>query len=114
MSEQRHYYKVDLEIARHKDKYVFGFINVSHIPYEKLYELFKDQITHERFLFDDSMGYMIDKDVYNKHKEFFDKEIPIKFDFKLFQYSVGFGSVEIEKYQKDYYEELPPFFEGKS
>ena len=111
MEEKRkYYYQVDLEVVLKGASYVFGFINVSHIPYSKFEELFKDQVKHERFLFDDSMGYLIKEDLYNRHKDFFDKEIPFKFDFSLFEYSVGLSSVEIQKYRKDYYEDLPPFF----
>lgn len=110
-TKDNYYYKVDLEVALKKADYVFGFINISHIPYSKLYELFKSQVTNERFLFDDSLGYIIDQDLYNEHKEFFDKEIPFTFDFNLFQYSVGLSGETIEKYKKDYHEELPPFFD---
>jgi hypothetical protein len=112
MTEKKYYYKVDLEVARHKSKYVFGFIDISHIPYSKLYELFKDQITDERFLFE-KYNYFITPELYKQHKEYLDKNIPFSFDFKLFEYSVGFGSVEVDKYQKDYHEELPPLFDMK-
>ena|SRR5579863_3026443 len=114
-SNKDHYYKVDLEIARHSDEYVFGFVNISHIPYKKLYTLFKDQITDERFLFDNEpSAYFITPELYKKHKKFLDREVPIKFDFDLFQYSVGLVSVEIARYKKDYYEELPPFFKKRT
>lgn len=110
-TKDNYYYQVDLEVVLKNTDYVFGFINISHIPYSKLDELFRSQVTYERFLFDDSLGYIIDQELYNEHKEFFDNEIPFTFDFSLFEYSVGLSGDLIEKYEKHYYEELPPLFD---
>ena len=109
-TDKKYYYQVYLEIVLKGAGFVFGFINISHIPYSKFEELFRDQVRHERFLFDDSMGYFIEAELYKKHKEYLDEEVPIMFDFSLFDYSVGLSSVEVQKYKKDYYEELPPLF----
>jgi len=109
--EKKYYYKIYLEVVLKGADFVFGFINISHITYQKLEELFKDQVTDERFLFDDSIGYLINKELYKKHKDYLDKEVPFTFDFDLFEYSVGLSSVEEHKYQKDYYDELPPVFD---
>jgi len=107
-ANKKYFYKVYLEVALKTSEYVFGYINISHIPYSKLEELFRDQVTYEKALFDDTMSYFIEDELYNKHKEYLDSEIPFKFDFNLFEYSVGLSSVEVQKYKKDYYEELPP------
>ncbi|WP_158800589.1 hypothetical protein [Pedobacter sp. L105] len=106
--EKKYYYQVDLTVALTTSEFVFGYINISHIPYFKFMELFKDQVVNEKFLFDDSLSYFIDEELYIKHKEFFDKEIPFAFDFGLFEYSVSLSSVDAQNYQKNYYEELPP------
>jgi len=111
--KEGYYYQVYLEIALKKADYVFGFINISHISYSKLEELFKPQVTYEKFLFDDSLGYLIEEDLYTKNKEFFDKEIPFTFDFNLFNYSVGLSGDKIETYKKDYHEGPPPFFDNE-
>jgi len=104
----KYYYKVFLELWRENE--LFGMINISHIPYNKFEELFKDQIINERFLFDDVHGYFITNELYTQHKEFFDKEILVKFNFTLFEYVVGLSGGRLEEYQKDYYDELPvPF-----
>jgi len=105
--EKKHYYKVYLEVVLKGADFVFGFINISNIPYSKLEELFRDQVIDERFLFDDSLGYFIEQELYLKHKEYLDKNIPFTFDFDLFVYSVGLTGVETHKYEKDYYEKLP-------
>lgn len=106
-SVKKYYYTVFLEVALKTSERVFGFINISHIPYRKLEELFRDQITFENALFDDTMSYFIEEELYNKHKEYLDKEIPFTFDFDIFEYSVSLGCVEINKYKKNYHEEPP-------
>ena len=106
--EKNYYYKVYLEVALKGADFVFGFINISNIPYSKLLELFKSQFVDERFMFDSVNGYFIDEELYLEHKEYLDKNIPFTFDFGMFLYSVSFTSVDQQKYKKDYYEELPP------
>ena len=106
--ETKHYYKVHLEVVLKGADFVFGFINISNIPYSKLLELFKSQLVDERFMFDSVSGYFIEEELYFEHKEYLDKNIPFTFDFNLFVYSVSLTSVKVDKYLKDYYEELPP------
>lgn len=106
--KKKYYYQVHLEVVLNGSNFVFGFINISHIPYEKFEEFFLDQVTNERFLFDDGMSYFIEKDLYNKHKEFLDNEIPFTFDFDLFEYSVALTGDDYSKLRPDYYDELPP------
>lgn len=113
-SNEEHYYVVDLMVSLKTSEFVFGFINISHIPYEKLEEIFEDEITSERFLFDDIGGYIIEEKLYLKHKEFLDKEVGFTFDFSLFDYSVGLSSIEVSKSDKYYHKVLPPFFEKNS
>jgi len=103
------HYQVHLEVNLKGDEFIFGFINISHIPYNKFEELFRDQIGDERFLFDDIPNYQINENLYLLNKEFLDKEIPFTFDFKIFEYNVGFCSTK--KDEKYYHKELPPFFE---
>jgi len=62
-------------------------------------------------MFDSVNGYFIEQELYHKHKEYLDKNIPFTFDFDLFVYSVSFTSVEEHEYKKDCYEELPPLLE---
>ena len=72
-----------------------------------------DQVGTERFLFDEGMSYFIEEELYNKHKKFFDEEIPFKFDFSLFEYSVALTGDEMSKIEKNYYVKLPVFFDRK-
>ena len=106
--EKKYYYQVHLEVVLNGADFVFGFINISHISYQKFEELFLDQITNERFLFDDGMSYFIERSLYNKHKEFFDNEIPFTFNFDLFEYSVALTGDDYSKLEPTYYTELPP------
>jgi hypothetical protein len=62
---EKYYYQLYLQIVLRGADYVFGYINVSRIPYEKFYELFQDQVTTETFLFDD-VSYFIDTELYQK------------------------------------------------
>ena len=108
--KKKYFYQVDLEVVLKGSDFVFGFINISHIPYIKFEELFFEKVTTERFLFDEGMGYSITEELYSKHKSFLDKEIPFTFDFNLFEYSVTMAGDDISKLKKNYYEELPEFF----
>ncbi|MFN0292714.1 hypothetical protein [Pedobacter helvus] len=108
MKYEKYYYKVHIEVWKHGENGRFGFINISHIPYKKLYEIFHHQIIKEEFLFEEVGGYQIDEPLYIKHKTFFDKEIPFKFDFSFFEYWIGLTGDDFNKYKKDYYEEWPP------
>ena len=111
--EKKYYYQVHLEVVLKGADFVFGFINISHIPYSKFEELFLDQVGTERFLFDEGMSYFIEEDLYMRNKEFFDKKIPFTFDFSLFEYSVALTGDDFSKLKKNYYEELPDFLEHK-
>jgi hypothetical protein len=104
------YYQVDLEVALPTSDFIFGFINISHIPYAKLTEIFQGQMLKLRhaFLFQDSAGYRLTEEVYRANKSYLDQEIPFKFDFSLFEYSVGFSGCYKENYRQGYHKELPP------
>ena len=108
--EKKYYYQVVLNVALTTSDYEFGFINISDISYEKFYELFSDQVKHERFLFDESLSYTITRELYKKHKKFFDDKISFTFDFNLFEYSVSLVGDLYEKMPRFYYDELPPGF----
>ncbi len=110
MKQKKYFYQVFLDIYLKGADEALGFINISQIPYKKLEALFKSQVTKEKFLFDNSTSYEINEELYLANKELLDKEIPFNFDFNLFEYSVSLSGDEMEKYKKDYYEELPlPF-----
>lgn len=111
--KKKYYYQVHLEVVLKGAEFIFGFINISHIPYKKFEELFMNQVRTERFLFDEGMSYFIEEDLYMRNKEFFDKKIPFTFDFNLFEYSVALTGDDFSKLKKNYYEELPDFFEDK-
>jgi hypothetical protein len=112
MTDEKYYYQVYLEVSKKGADEVFGFINVSHIRYEDFEEVFKEQIEKESFLFED-VAYEITKEVYDKNKEFLDKEIPFKFDFNLFDYWVSLSGDKLTKYQMDYYDHLPRRFDER-
>jgi hypothetical protein len=102
-------YQVDLEVALRASNFIFGFINVSHIPYDKLTDIFQTQMVElqHAFLFQDSAGYIIDEELYRANKEYFDKEIPFGFDFSLFEYSISLSGCYKENYRQNYHKDLP-------
>ncbi len=104
------YYQVDLEVALATSDFIFGFINISHIPYAKLARVFQVQIQElqHAFLFQDSAGYRLSEEVYLANKSYLDQEIPFKFDFSLFEYSVSLSGCYKENYRQVYHKELPP------
>lgn len=114
MKTKKYYYQVCLDIFLKGAKDALGFINISQIPYKKFEELFKDQVKNEKFLFDNNLSYQITEELYEKNKEFLDTEIPFTFDFNLFSYTVSLSGDEIDKYKKDFFEELPAPFKKTS
>lgn len=54
------------------DSKIYAFINVSHIPTEKLIEIFKIDIAKDPHILD---GYFLKPSYYKKHKKFITKEI---------------------------------------
>ncbi len=60
-------------------------------------------------MFDDGMSYFIEKNLYNKNKEFLDNEIPFTFD--LFEYSVALTGDDYSKLKPYCYDELPPLLD---
>lgn len=103
------YYQVELEVVLPPSDYFFGYINISHIPYAKLAEIFQAQMLEfgHTFLFQDTTSYRLNEEVYRANKSYLDKEIPFKFDFSLFEYSVGFSGCYKEDYRQSYHKELP-------
>ena len=54
---------------------------------------------------------MIDEPLYQKHKEYLDKEIDFTFDFSLFEYSVGVGTFTKSDAKKFFHKSPPPFLD---
>lgn len=105
---QKFFYQVDLELWSKENERVCTFVNISHIPYSKLQEIFQSQITNERYLFDDVSGYKIDKALFDKHKQYLTDNILCDFDFKLFEYWVSLSGDKIEKIKRSHYTSWPP------
>jgi hypothetical protein len=106
--QQDYYYQVDLELWSKATKSIFTFVNISHIPYIKLVEIFKDKIGDERYLFDNVAGYQIDLELYNKYKDCFTDNILCDFDFNLYDYWVGLSGDKIGKIKRSHHTSWPP------
>ena len=93
MKTTKERYVVFLDISLKKSKYIDSSVNISQIPYSELEKLFRNQIRHEKSLFDNSTSYEITKDLFNSNKSFFSEEIPITFNFDLYEYFVSLYSI---------------------
>lgn len=80
------YYFFYLEIAlcSETDMNIYGYQNISHIPTSVIIEIFEIDITEDPFIIE---GYLLDKKMYSKNKEYIDKEIGV-LNFDIFEYSL--------------------------
>lgn len=101
-SAEKMYYKVYLDFGLTTSKYVFGFINISHVPFEKFASVFQSQIPDGESLFSNGEGYIIDEELHIQNKSFFDTEIPFTFDFALFKYSIMLTALFAKDYMPSY------------
>jgi len=106
--QQKFFYQVDLELWSKKTESIFTFVNISHIPYSRLQEIFQSQVINERYLFDEVSGYKIDKALFDEHKNYLNENILCDFDFDLFDYWVSLSGDKVEKIKKTHYNSWPP------
>jgi len=78
------YYFFQLEIALRdpKDIHIYAYENLSHIPTQKLVEIFKIDLNKDPDILE---GYFLTKSAYRKHKKYLDKELP-PLNFDVFEY----------------------------
>ena len=105
--EPSKYYFFYLEMALKdpKDQHIYAFANVSHIPTQKLIEIFEIDIAKDPLI---TEGYFLSEKNFTKHKEYICKNIgPI--NLKVFEYCLRLyasnGSDELKKMYKENYME---------
>ena len=99
------YYLFYLEIALTKedDSHIYAFENVSHIPTDKLIEIFEIDIKNDPFLVE---GYFLTKTKFNKHKKYLQENIG-QFNFDIFEYTLRkYGCEGYQEIRKLYKENL--------
>jgi hypothetical protein len=99
------YYFFYLEIALRdpKYKYIYAFENVSHIPTQKLIEIFKIDIKKDPGIIE---GYFLTKTAYKKNKKYLDQNLP-SLEFEVFEYCIRqYGGDDISSVRKLYKKNL--------
>jgi hypothetical protein len=80
MTKKYYFFYLEIALRQSEDNKVYSFENVSHIPTEKLIEIFNIDLKKDPYILD---GYFLTKKNYKKHKEFINKEIG-KINLKAF------------------------------
>lgn len=102
---KKKYYFFYLEIALRKsdDLKIYGFENVSHIPTEKLIEIFNINRDKDYYLLE---GYLLTKTNYKKHKKYINENIG-ELNLDLFEYCLRqYVSEDFKDIRKLYKENL--------
>lgn len=78
------YYFFYLEIAlrNENDKYIYAFENISHIPTEKLIEIFKINLDKDPSII---QGYFLTKSSYRKHRKYIETNL-LTINLEKFEY----------------------------
>jgi hypothetical protein len=81
---KKRYYFFNLEIAlrNENDSHIYAFENVSHIPTNKLIEIFNINLEKDPYI---SEGYFLTKTHYKKHKKYIDQNIG-QINLDVFEY----------------------------
>lgn len=99
------YYFFYLEIALRNPRYTYVYAseNVSHIPTEKLIEIFSIDIEKDPGI---TEGYFLTKAAYRKHKAYLDQHLP-SLNFNIFEYCLRlYGADDISSIRSMYKESL--------
>jgi hypothetical protein len=103
MASKYYFFYLEIALRNPKYKYIYAFENVSHIPTQKLIEIFKIDIKKDPCLLE---GYFLTKVAYKKHKKYLDQNLP-SLEFDVFEYCLRqYGSDDISSIRKLYKESL--------
>ena len=101
----KRYYFFELEIALRKedDLNIYAFENVSHIPTNKLIEIFNINLDKDPDLVE---GYVLTKAIYKKHKKYIEENIG-QINLEVFEYCLRqYVSDDFKSVRKLYKEDL--------
>lgn len=99
---QKTIFYLEVALSDPKDKWIYAFTNVSHIPTAKLVEVFGIDLHTDPEIVD---GYFLTRQIYKKHKAFLDKELG-SLNFKIFEYCLRRYSAEDKDIRSMYKENL--------
>ena len=101
--QEKVYYFFYLEMALRKmdDLNIYAFLNVSHVPTNKLIEIFKINLKKDPNLIE---GYFLTKTSYKKYKKYINKNIG-QINLNIFEYCLRQYSTEDAKTIRRLYKE---------
>ncbi len=103
MASKYYFFYLEIALRNPKYKYIYAFENVSHIPTQKLIEIFKIDIKKDPGFLE---GYFLTKTVYKKHKKYLDQTLP-SLEFDVFEYCLRmYASDNISSLRKLYKKSL--------
>jgi len=98
-----YFFYLEIALKDPKDENIYAFENVSHIPTEKLVEIFQIDLNKDPFI---SQGYFLSKKNFKKHQEYLQKQIG-SFNLDIFEYCLRLYAsddpAEIRKMYKENY-----------
>lgn len=67
MSNRYYFFYLEMALKDKNDSHIYAFKNVSHVPTDKLIEIFKINTDKDPYILD---GYFLTKTSYRKHKKY--------------------------------------------
>ncbi len=72
MKNKYYFFYLEIALKKKEDLNVYAFENISHIPTNKLIEIFNIKLEKDPYLLE---GYLLTKTMYRKHKEYLGQHI---------------------------------------
>lgn len=103
MSSKYLFFYLELALKDKKDLNVYAFENISHIPTNKLIEIFEIDLSKDPNI---SNGYFLKKKQYKKYKKYIKENIG-QLNMDIFEYSLHvYGADDFKEVRKLYKEKL--------
>lgn len=82
MAQKFYFFYLEIALKDPKYKYIYAFENLSHIPTNKLVEIFQIDLKKDPAILE---GYFLTKTAYKKHKKYINEHFP-SLEFEVFEY----------------------------
>ena len=103
MKKEYYFFYLEIALKDPKDTNIYAFENVSHIPTEKLIEIFNINLEKDPYLLE---GYFLTKANYRKHKKYISENIG-QVNLDVFEYCLRqYATDNIKEVRKLYKEDL--------
>lgn len=103
MANKYYFFYLEIALKSRDDLNVYAFENVSHIPTNKLVEIFNINLDKDPYLLE---GYLLTKTMYRKHKKYVDENIG-QINLSIFEYCLRqYATDDFKSIRKLYKEDL--------